>query len=106
MNKVTHNKLVRDKIPQIIENANKTPVTEILDNEKYKEMLDLKLSEELKEYLESDNVEELADLVEVIYNILAYKNVDIETFEQIRQDKNNKNGSFKEKIFLKEVIGK
>ncbi len=106
MNKVTHNKLVRDKIPQIIENANKIPVTEILDDEKYKAMLDLKLSEELKEYLESDNVEELADLVEVIYNILAYKNVDTETFEQIRQEKNNKNGSFKEKIFLKEVIGK
>lgn len=106
MSTVKHNKLVRDKIPQIIENANKVPVYEVLNEQEYKKMLDLKLQEELKEYLESDEVEELADLVEVVYSILAYKNVNLEEFEKIRLEKANKNGSFKDRILLKEVIGK
>lgn len=103
---VIHNKLVRDKIPEIIKDADKIPVIEILNKEEYKEKLDLKLHEELAEYIESDSVEELADLVEVIYNILAYKNIDLEEFERIRLKKANKNGSFKDRILLKEVIGK
>ncbi len=106
MSTVIHNKLVRDKIPQIIKEANKIPVIETLSGYDYKEKLDLKLHEELAEYIESDNVEELADLVEVIYNILAFKNIDIKEFERIRLEKVNKNGSFKDRILLKEVIGK
>ncbi len=106
MGTVIHNKLVRDKIPEIIKDADKIPVIEILNKEDYKKKLDLKLHEELAEYIESDSVEELADLVEVIYNILAYKNIDLEEFERIRLKKVNKNGSFKDRILLKEVIGK
>ena len=53
----TYNKLVRDRIPEIIENSGKTCVTEILSDEDYLRMLDAKLDEELAEYnlKKSDN---------------------------------------------------
>ena len=50
MKEITYNKLVRDKIPQIIEASGKTCETEVLSDERYLEMLDKKLNEELAEY--------------------------------------------------------
>lgn len=94
-----YNKLVRDKIPEIIENDNRKAITRILNKDDYKQELDRKLQEEVKEYLEDDNVEELADIVEVIYGILDSKNVSIEEFEKVA-----KRGAFKEKIFLEKVL--
>ena len=95
------NKLVRDKIPEIIrEKDNKTCTTEILDDDKYLEELNRKLQEELKEYLESGEVEELADLEEVLRAILDAKKCSYEDFEKIRDAKAEKRGSFKKRIFL------
>lgn len=95
------NKLVRDKIPEIIrEKDNRTCTTEILDDDKYLEELNRKLQEELKEYLESGEVEELADLEEVLRAILKVKKVDYNNFEKIRKDKVEKRGAFDKKIFL------
>ena len=62
----TYNKLVRDRIPEIIESSGKTCLTATLSDESYIHMLDLKLNEELTEYQESKSMEELADLLEVI----------------------------------------
>jgi predicted house-cleaning noncanonical NTP pyrophosphatase (MazG superfamily) len=106
MGSIKYNKLVRDKIPQIIEGSGKTAVVETLDNEAYKRLLDVKLEEELQEYLASDNVEELADLVEVVYAILKYKDVDLDTFENIRLIKAAERGAFDKRILLKEVLDK
>ena len=58
-----YHKLVRDRIPEIIEADGKTCVTEILPDEQYLEMLDTKLNEELAEYQESKSLEELADQI-------------------------------------------
>lgn len=106
MKKITYNKLVRDKIPQIIEQAGKTCVCETLTDEQYIQKLNEKLLEEVQEYLESGTVEELADIGEVMYAILAFKNVSIEEFRRVRLDKLNARGGFMDKIFLKEVIEK
>lgn len=97
------NKLVRDNIPQIIEGKGEKAYIRTLCNEEYKKQLDVKLQEEIKEYLEDDNIEELADIVEVIYAILEYKNVKLEDFEKIRIDKVEKRGAFKKKIFLEKT---
>ena len=59
-----YNKLVRDKIPKIIEMSGKTCTVETLMDEKYIAMLDAKLNEELAEYQENKSLEELADLLE------------------------------------------
>ena len=62
-----YHKLVRDRIPEIIEASGKSCVTEILSDADYLELLDAKLDEELAEYHKDQNIEELADLLEVIY---------------------------------------
>jgi len=104
MNVIKYDKLVRDKIPQIIEKSGKKAIVETLDDQAYKKYLDIKLSEELQEYLSADSVDELADLVEVVYAILKYKGIDINDFESIRNRKAEERGSFDKKLLLKEVI--
>ena len=99
-----YNKLVRDKIPDIIKKDSRKPITKILNDEEYKKELDKKLQEEVKEYLEDNNIEELADIVEVIYGILASKDISLEEFESVRKKKAEKRGAFKDKIFLEKVL--
>lgn len=99
-----YNKLVRDKIPEIIKNDNCKPITKVLNDEEYIKELNKKLKEETNEYLNDNNVEELADIVEVIYAILDSKNVSIEKFETIRKLKVEKRGAFKNKIFLEKSV--
>ena len=102
-----YNKLVRDKIPDIIAGDNgKTCVTRIMEDDEYLKALNTKMQEELKEYLESGDVEELADLEEVLRAILDVKKVSYEEFEKIRKTKVNKRGAFKKKIFLESVSEK
>ena len=95
-----YNKLVRDKIPEIIRSKGENCNTRILSDKEYLMELNTKLQEELREYLESGDVEELADMEEVLRAILDVKNVNYEDFENIRQSKVDKRGAFKEKIFL------
>lgn len=104
MKTMNYNKLVRDKIPEIIKQGGGTPFTEILSDEEYIKMLNEKLLEEVKEYLESGIVDELADISEVIYAILAYKNITLEEFQKIRFKKFENRGGFKKKILLKKVV--
>ena len=83
-----YNKLVRDKIPEIIAADNgKTCVTRIMEDDEYLETLNTKMQEELKEYLESGDVKELADLEEILRAILDIKGVSYEEFEKIRNTK-------------------
>lgn len=100
----TYNKLVRDKIPEIIKsNGAKSVNTKILNNQEYLTALNTKLQEEINEYLSSGEIEELADIEEVLRAILETKQTSYSDFEQIRQNKVNKRGAFKNKIFLESV---
>lgn len=101
--KKIYNKLVRDKIPEIIRKDNKSCSIRILDDEEFLISLNAKLQEEVNEYLESNDVCELADIEEVIKAILEYKNISTQDFEKIRLEKVSKRGSFKKKIFLESV---
>ncbi len=95
-----YNKLVRDKIPEIIESEGKKANTRILNNEEYRSELNKKLQEEVHEYLEDNNTEELADIVEVIYGILNSMEISKEEFEKIRNQKVERKGAFEKRIFL------
>lgn len=97
-----YNKLVRDKIIDIIEADGRIAKYRILDNNEYRLELNKKLQEEVKEYLEDNNPEELADIVEVIYGILNSMNISIEEFEKIRNKKASERGAFEKRIFLEE----
>ena len=92
MKEIHYNKLVRDKIPQIIEEAGKQCETKILSDTEYLEMLDKKLDEELAEYHKDKNLEELADLLEVLYAAASARGYSIEELEQSRIKKRETRG--------------
>ena len=98
-----YNKLVRDRIPEIIESSGRTCVTEILSDEDYLKMLDAKLDEELAEYHADQNIEELADLMEVIRACAVARGYSVEELEQVRAEKAAERGGFEKRILLKEV---
>lgn len=98
-----YGKLVRDKIPEIIEENGEEPIVRVLDDEEYVEALMGKLEEEVGEYLESGDVEELADVLEVIYALLEVEDVDMVYLEKIRKEKREERGGFEERIYLEDV---
>lgn len=104
MGQIKYNKLVRDRIPEIIEASGKNCVAEILSDEDYLCMIDAKLDEELAEYHKDQNIEELADLIEVIYAATKARGYTLEQLETVRAEKAAKRGIFQKKLLLKKVI--
>ena len=102
-----YNKLVRDKIPNIIKEKGETPVIKVLDEINYKKELEKKLYEEYKEVMEAigdDRVEELADMLEVIRELASLENKNLNDIIALADKKYEKRGAFEEKIFLEKVI--
>lgn len=104
MKTIRYNKLVRDRIPDIIEAAGKTCTVEVLSEEEYLRFLDEKLNEELAEYQESKSLEELADLLEVVRAVVTARGWSWEELEQVRREKAEKRGAFEKRLLLREVI--
>ncbi len=102
-----YNKLVRDRIPEIIEKSGKQFTSSILNDEQYFEELKNKGFEELEEYTYAANdtvaLEELADVLEIIHALAAHHGSSFEEVEKIRKEKAEKRGRFQEKVFLHEV---
>jgi predicted house-cleaning noncanonical NTP pyrophosphatase (MazG superfamily) len=102
-----YNKLVRDKIPEVIERNGKAFNTRILSEDEYKQELQKKLQEELEEYMSAPDdhsaIEELADMLELIHAITATHGSSIQELEHVRRKKLADRGGFKDKIFLIEV---
>ncbi|WP_072974551.1 nucleoside triphosphate pyrophosphohydrolase [Tissierella praeacuta] len=61
MKTIEYNKLIRDRIPEIIEKAGKQAIVEKVNRDELLKLLNIKLEEELNEYKESGSIEELAD---------------------------------------------
>lgn len=95
-----HHKLVRDRIPEIIEASGKTCSIRILSDEEYIAALDAKLQEELNEYLSDGSMEELADLLEVMMAAAKARGHDFSEVEAIRREKADKRGGFERRIWL------
>lgn len=101
---IIYNKLVRDKIPDVIKSKGDECVCKTINGRDYFNSLNEKLKEEVNEYLESKSVEELADIIEVIYAILNFQGLLISDLETLRINKLNKRGAFNERVFLEKVI--
>ena len=99
-----YNKLVRDKIPEIIEKSGKTCTVETLTDEKYITLLDAKLTEELAEYQESKALEELADLLEVMGAVVKARGYTWDELTTLRKKKREEHGGFEKRVLLKEVV--
>ncbi|MFH5183072.1 phosphoribosyl-ATP pyrophosphohydrolase [Paenibacillus sp. TAB 01] len=101
-----YNKLIRDKIPQVMDAKGVTYSIRKLSDQEYVEKLNEKLQEELNEYLEADEedqIEELADLVELVYAVLDNKGVSLKDFEKVRLEKREERGGFEHKLLLLET---
>lgn len=98
-----HNKLVRDRIPEIIESRWEIVETRILSDKEYIVELKKKILEEVKEYLDSEDPEELVDIIEVVYAIGKTHLLDEKWLEEVRLKKKAKRWWFQNKIFLIET---
>ena len=99
-----YNKLVRDRIPDIIEKSGGTCEIEIVNGKEKQELLENKLLEEVNEYMEDKNLEELADVMEVLFalaNELGYSEEDL---LNKRNEKLQERGGFKDGIVLLKVF--
>lgn len=96
----TYNKLVRDRIPEIIEAKGDKCEIDILSDEEYLNMIDAKLDEELAEYHKDQNIEELADLLEVVHAAAIARGYTLEQLEAIRAKKAGERGGFEKRILL------
>ncbi|OAK26735.1 phosphoribosyl-ATP pyrophosphohydrolase [Bacillus wiedmannii] len=103
----TYNKLIRDKIPQIIKSNGKIPTTRILNEDEYIKELCKKTQEELTEYIEAktkpDKLEELSDLLELINALAKYEGTTLQEINNIRKKKEEERGGFSDRVFLIEV---
>lgn len=95
----SYNKLVRDKIPEILDQKGVFYEKRVAEDLEYRQELIKKLEEEFNEFKEAFKVEELADILEVIEalkKLPEYQNV-----EEIRKQKLEERGGFENKIILK-----
>ena len=99
-----YDKLIRDRIPEIIEDAGKKCIVEVMSEKEYIEALDCKLEEELSEYQIDKSLEELADLLEVMYAVVRARGYTIEELERVRKQKAEKRGGFGKRLRLKGVV--
>lgn len=95
-----YNKLVRDKIPEIIESGGQKPVTRILNEDEYMACLEQKLDEEVQEFHGDQNLEELADILEVVYALTEAGGYTRQELFAVCDQKKEARGGFKDRIFL------
>jgi len=94
-------KLVRDKIPEIIERSEDVKaLTRVLNNKEYGERLIEKIHEEAEELFlaikeNTNTIEELADILELMNAIADYLGFSINEVEKERLIKLQKRGGFK-----------
>lgn len=104
------NKLVRDNIPNIIENNNEIAVTKILNEEEFRIELLKKLQEECDEVINAKNgdeiLEELADVLEILKSLAKLENKNINDIIDVADKKVKKRGSFEKRIFLEKTYDK
>lgn len=99
-------KLVRDRIPEIIQADGRHAVTRVLDKASYQQALLDKLAEEAGEAARASAADlpgELADVLEVLRALTAAAGMSWQEFLTLADDKRNRRGGFAGKIFLESV---
>ena len=103
MSAVVYNKLIRDRVPDLIRADGREPITRPLEQPEYASALRQKLSEEVGEFLDSDDPRELADILEVVFALGLQLGLDAEALEDLRGAKSRERGSFEQRLLLVEI---
>ena len=107
VNRKTYNKLIRDKIPEIIKKDNAVPKVSELDDNQFKVALKEKLVEEAKELLEAKTdkeiLNELSDVLQLLESIALNNNIAIAEVKKQKEKKEVERGGFEKKLFLEYV---
>ena len=98
-----YDKLVRDRIPEIIENSGNHCEVEVVSDEVALEYLYKKLNEEVSELLDDKNLEEIADVIEVLFAIGKKYGYSEEDIFNRRKEKKSKSGGFEDNLILKKT---
>jgi predicted house-cleaning noncanonical NTP pyrophosphatase (MazG superfamily) len=102
-----YNKLVRDKIPKIIERQGKKAIYRRLNDAEMKEALKAKLVEETQELVNAETkeqiIEEMADVLAVLNAMRKKYGINYSDVETMREEKAIDKGAFFEGIYLEEV---
>jgi predicted house-cleaning noncanonical NTP pyrophosphatase (MazG superfamily) len=101
--KKVYNKLVRDRIPEIIQASGKNACIRKADETEYKDLLRQKLLEEVNEYMESGSSEELADILEVVAALGSTHGLSFADLVEMAEKKRKERGGFEERIVLLSV---
>lgn len=97
-------KLVRDKIPRIINSSGKNPVHRVASSKELNGLLIRKLEEEVSEFESSPCLEEAADIYEVFLAVLKNWKMDIKNVQMVAGIKKKSRGAFEKGIILEKVI--
>lgn len=102
-----YNKLVRDRIPEILQSKGLAAKIALANPADVEVLLLSKMQEELKEYVGADTsehrLEELADILEIIHALSRRIGSDPKTLETIRAEKTEERGSFDEGYILESI---
>ncbi len=105
MIRIEYDKLIRDKIPELIEKeGKKAELRHIENNDEFLFYLNKKLVEEVKEYSENQDIIELADILEVILEIIKQKNISYKILDSLRKKKIIDRGNFSQRTILLAII--
>jgi predicted house-cleaning noncanonical NTP pyrophosphatase (MazG superfamily) len=97
-----YNKLVRDKIPEIIESGGEKCVAHIATPEEYRTKLFEKVVEEATELSNDKNIKEVADVLEVLDAIIELEKYDKEEIQKIKKERREERGGFQKRVILDE----
>lgn len=103
MSRIIYNKLIRDKIPEIIQKDGKKYEVVVLQDSEFDEALRNKLIEESQEVIKADDetlLAELADLQEIILALMSFHGIEQEEFETVRLQRLQTRGGFEKKLKL------
>lgn len=99
-----YNKLIRDKILEIIRAAGEKPYWRILNGKEYLREIKKKILEEVKELIEANDkkgiVDEIVDIQELTDVLISETGLTKSEIQKEQKIKNKKRGGFKKKLFL------
>jgi len=103
MSRIIYNKLIRDKIPAIIDDSKRQFKVEIFSDNEFDVALREKLAEESQEVIQADTdhlIIELADAQEIIYSLMEFHQITLDDLNAARLQRLQERGGFTKRLKL------